>query len=43
MINEMQHLSVAFSDMNSVEFAFSAGIEDWIYIHFMETHLFGQV
>ncbi len=38
-MNKMQCISVAFIDVNSFKFAYSAGIEDRIYIRFVETHL----
>jgi len=43
MINKMQLIFVAFGDVNSMKSAYSAGIEDQIYIRFAETHLCGQV
>ncbi len=39
-MNKIQHLFVAFVNVNSVKFAYSAGIEHQIYIHFAKTHLF---
>ncbi len=42
-MNKMQHISIAFIDVNSVKFAYGAGIEERIYIRFAKTHLCGQV
>ncbi len=42
-MNKMQCLSVAFIDINSIKFEYSAGTEDQIYIRFAKTHLCGQV
>ncbi len=43
IINKMQRLCTAFIDVNSIKFAYGAGIEERIYIHFAKTHLCGQV
>ncbi len=43
IMNKMQRLCIAFIDVNSVKFAYSAGIEEQIYIRFAKTHLCGQV
>ncbi len=32
-MNKMQRISIAFTDVNSVKFAYGAGIEERIYIH----------
>ncbi len=42
-MNKMQHVSIAFIDVNFIKFAYSAGIEEWIYIRFAKTPLCGQV
>ncbi len=42
-MNKIQRISIAFFDVNSVKFAYSAGIEERIYIRFVTTHLCGQV
>ncbi len=42
-MNKMQRISIAFIDVNSVKFAYGAGIEERIYICFAKTHLCGQV
>ncbi len=42
-LNKIQCISIAFIDVNSVKFAYSAGIEERIYIRFVKTHLYGQV
>ncbi len=42
-MNKMQHLCIAFIDVNSVKFAYSVGIKEQIYIRFAKTHLCGQV
>ena len=41
--HKIQLIFVAFSDVNSIKSAYSAGIKDRIYIRFAETHLCGQV
>ncbi len=41
-MNKMQSISIAFIDVNSVKFAYSAGIEERTYIRFAKTHLCGQ-
>ncbi len=41
-MNKMQRISIAFIDVNSVKFAYGAGIEERIYIRFAKTHLYGQ-
>ncbi len=38
----MQCTSAAVSDLKSVEFAYSTGTEDWIYINFVVAHFCGQ-
>ncbi len=43
IMNKMQRISIAFIDMNSVKFAYGAGIKERIYICFAKTHLCGQV
>ncbi len=43
IMNKMQRISIAFIDVNSVKFAYGAGIEERIYIRFSKTHLCGQV
>ncbi len=42
IINKMQCTSAAVGDLKSVKFAYSAGTEDWIYIHFVVAHFCGQ-
>ncbi len=42
-MNKTQRLCIAFIDVNSVKFPYSAGIEERIYIRFAKTHLCGQV
>ncbi len=42
-MNKMQRISIALIDVNSVKLAYGAGIEEWIYIRFAKTHIFGQV
>ncbi len=42
MMNKMQHIFVAFIDVNSVKFAYSVGIKDRIFICFAKIHLCGQ-
>ncbi len=42
-MNKMQRISIVFIDVNYVKFAYSAGIEERIYIRFAKTHLCGQV
>jgi len=36
---KMQLICVAFVDLNSIDFAYSMGIECQIYVRFAETHL----
>jgi len=43
MINKIQLISVAFGDVHFIKSAYSAGIEDRIYIRFAKTHLCDQV
>ncbi len=38
-MNQMQRISIAFIDVNSVECAHGAGIEERIYIRIAKTHL----
>ncbi len=38
----MQHISIAFIDVNSIKFAYGVGIEERIYIRFAKTHSCGQ-
>ncbi len=42
-MNKMQHISVAFIDVNAVKFAYNVGIKERIYICFANTLLCGQV
>ncbi len=42
-MNKMQRISIVFIDVNYAKFAYSAGMEDLIYIRFAKTHLCGQV
>ncbi len=42
-MNKMQHLCIAFIDVNSVKFAYSVWIKEQIYIRFAKSHLCGQV
>ncbi len=42
-MNKMQHISIAFIDVNSVKFAYGAGIKERIYIRFAKTDLCGKV
>ncbi len=42
-MNKMQCISVVFVDENSVKLAYSAGIEDRIYIPFAETFMWPGV
>ncbi len=39
----MQHICIAFVDMNSVKLAYCTGIEERIYICFAKSRLCGQV
>ncbi len=41
IMNQMQRISIAFIDVNSVKFAYGAEIEEWIYVRFAKTHLCG--
>jgi len=38
MINKMQLKSFAVGGVHSIKSAYSAGVEDWIFIRFAKTH-----
>ncbi len=42
-MNKMQRISIAFIDVNSIKFAYGAGIEEQIYIRFAKSRVCGQV
>ncbi len=42
-MNKMQRLCIAFIDVNSIKFAYSAGIEERIYICFAKTFMWPSV
>ncbi len=39
----MQHISIAFIDVNFIKIVYNMGIKERTYIHFARTHLCGQV
>ncbi len=43
ILNKMQCISIAFIDVNSVQFAYRAGIKEWIYIRFAKTFMWPSV